>query len=107
VGENFKQQQGASNTALTEWTAADVEQLYSRVKVPGEIEGEGEWESEVDAVSVIALYDFHFHRIAPSDINSLRYRADILPASQFEQCWTRADWKKHRSAVPNSTAAGN
>ena len=97
VGENFKTVKGASNSALLEWTAEDVEQLYSRVRLPTEVE------DEMDGVSVIALYDFQFRRIQPSDVSSLQYRASILPASQFDQCWTRADWKKHKNADPAAT----
>ena len=106
VGENFKEQKGATNTPLLEWPAADVEQLYTRVQLHSEIEEQRQREGGAnEAASAIALYDFHFRRIAASDVDSLRYRAVILPASEFDQCWTRADRKKLRNAAPTATKA--
>ena len=100
VGENFKKAKGASNTPLLHWTAAETEQLHTRVRLPGERRAHSEDEAEADGVPVLAVYDFHFRRVPSADIDSLSHRAAILPASQFEQCWTRADWKAHRNATP-------
>ena len=105
VGEKFKEAKGASNTPLLHWTAADAEQLHTRVRLPSEwqAQSQGEAEAEADGVPVLAVYDFHFRRVPSADIDSLGYRATILPASEFDQCWTRADWEAHRNATPTAT----
>ena len=106
IGENFKQNKGATNTPLTTYTAADTQHLYTRVELPSEVEAaEQSGTMEGGRGGVVAVYDFHFRRVEPYDINSLRWRAAILPPSQFDQCWTRADWKKRKSAIPAATGA--
>ena len=78
AGMNFVQAKGRSNEGLQQWgSEEELLWLYSEENDPQRL----------------PLFDFHFREIERGDEASLDYRAQTLPATQFDQCWTREDWK--------------
>ena len=85
---NFVATKGRTNEGLQHWgSEEELSRLYSTESDPQHL----------------PLFDFHFRQIERGDEASLDYRAETLPPTHMDSCWTREDWRANtRDGRPGS-----